>query len=49
MDNPVVQHFEFASAFQGFHVYKNTENWRLVKGQKLTFIVSSIVISTDLL
>ena len=37
MDNSVVQHFEFASALRGFHVYKNTENWRPVKGQELTF------------
>ena len=37
MNNAAVQHFEFASALQGFHVYKNTENWRPVKGQQLTF------------
>ena len=37
MDNVVVQLFEFASALQGFHVYKNTENWRPVKGQEMTF------------
>ena len=37
MDNSVVQHFEFASVLRDFHVYKNTENWRPVKGQELTF------------
>ena len=37
MDNAVVQHFEFASGLQDFHVYKNTENWRPEKGQELTF------------
>ena len=37
MDNSVVQHFEFASVLRNFHVYKNTENWRPVKGQELTF------------
>ena len=36
-NNVVVQHFEFASALRGFHVYKNTENRRPVKGQELTF------------
>ena len=36
-DNAVVQHFKFALALRGFHVYKNTENWRLVKGQESTF------------
>ena len=37
MDNAVVQHFKFAPALRGFHVYKNTENWRPSKGQELTF------------
>ena len=37
MDNAVVQYFEFASVLRCFHVYKNTENWRPVKGQELTF------------
>ena len=37
MDNAVVQHFEFASTLRGFSIYKNTENWRPVKGQELTF------------
>ena len=37
MDNAVVQHFEFAAALRGFHVYKNTGKWRPVKGQELTF------------
>ena len=37
MGNAIVQHFEFPSAFRGFHVYKNTENWRPVKEQELTF------------
>ena len=37
MDNAVFQHFKFASALRGFHVYKNTENWRPAKGQELTF------------
>ena len=36
-NNIVVQHFELASALRGFHVYKNTENRRPVKGQELTF------------
>ena len=37
MDSVVVQLFECASALRGFHVYKNTENWRPVKGQEMTF------------
>ena len=37
MDNVVVQDFEFPSALRGFHVYKNTKNWRPVKGQEMTF------------
>ena len=37
MDNTVDQHFEFAAALRGFHVYKSTEKWRPVKGQELTF------------
>ena len=37
MANVVVQHFKFASALQGFHIYKNTENLRPVKGQELRF------------
>ena len=37
MDNAVVQHFEFASALRRFHAYKNTEDWRPLKGQEVTF------------
>ena len=37
MHNVVVQHFEFVSSLRGFCIYKNTENWRPLKGQELIF------------
>ena len=33
MDN----YFEFFTGFRGFHVYSNSVNWKLYKGQKVTF------------
>ena len=35
MRNAAVQHFEFTSSSRGFRVYKNTENWKRMKGQEL--------------
>ena len=37
MDNAVVKHFVFASPLLGFHIYKNTKNWRPVKTQEQSF------------
>ena len=33
----IVEHLETESALRGFHIYKNTENWKPVKGQQITF------------
>ena len=49
MDNVVVQHFEFVSSLRGFCVYKNTENWRPLKGQELIFNREFDTDLTDLL
>ena len=32
MDIALVQHFKFAPESSGFHVCKNAENWRPMKG-----------------